>query len=155
MKKIIIAFIAFAFLFLTACNNAGKKEKTNDLQSMADSLYQQVIDIHNEGMSGWMKIEKKQDVIKKLLDSIAALPEKMRIAAEPLKSKLDQAIIDLHSAYDNMDKWMPTLNLDSAKNDLQKRIDYFSKEKLKAEDIKQDIINSLQRADSVLKSKFQ
>ncbi len=153
MKRVFIVSFAVVF-FLSACKS-GDKKKGSDLQSTADSLYQTVIDIHNEGMAAWMKIKKKKEVINKVLDSIAALPEKLKASVEPLKTKLNQAIDDLNAAYDNMDKWMPTLNLDSAKNDLEKRIDYFKKEKLNAEDVNQAIFNSLQKADSLLKAKFQ
>lgn len=163
MKRILIASFALC-LFFTACKNTDKKKDEtkgvlggNDqqtAQTIADSLYQQVIDIHNEGMAGWMKIEKKQEMIKQLLDSVEALPAKMKAGAVPYKEKLSEAFSNLTTAYDAMDKWMPTLNLDSAKDDLEKRINYFTGEKLKAENINQAIFNSLQKADSLLKAKF-
>lgn len=153
MKRIVIVSFGLLSLLVIACNNSGKKSGGNS-KATADSLYQDVIDIHNEGMAGWMKIEKKQEVIKSMLDSIAALPAKAKEAAEPLKAKLEEAMNALTTAYDDMDKWMPTLNLDSAKNDLEKRISYFTKEKLNAENINKVIENSLQKADSVLKAKF-
>lgn len=157
MKRIFVTSLAIGLIFFTACKNSDKKENAaleETLKERADSLYQQVIDIHNEGMAGWMKIEKKQELIRSLLDSIAALPAKMKPAAEPYRVKLEEAFNKLGSAYTDMDEWMPTLKLDSAKNDLEKRIDYFIKEKLKAETINQAISNSLQKADSLLTAKF-
>ena len=158
MKRIFFASLATAVFFFTACKNADKKggDKISDksLQETADSLYQQVIDIHNEGMAGWMKIEKKQEMIKHLLDSVEALPAKMKAGAGPYKEKLNEAFGNLTTAYDEMDKWMPTLNLDSAKDNLEQRINYFTGEKLKAESINQAIFNSLQKADSLLKAKL-
>jgi hypothetical protein len=153
MKRIAIASLGLLFISFTACKNSGKKS-SGDLKATADSLRKQVIAIHNEGMRDWMKIEKKQEVIKSMLDSIAALPANAKEAAEPLKTKLNEAMDALTKAYDDMDKWMPTLNLDSAKNDLQKGIDYYIKEKLNAENINQAIFNSLQKTDSVLRSKL-
>lgn len=152
MKRIVIVPLAVA-IFFTACKSSDKKSG-GDLKTTADSLRQQVINIHNEGMRDYMKIEKKQGVVKSMLDSIAALPEKAKAAAEPLKAKLNEAMDALTKAYDDMYNWMPTLNLDSAKNDLQKGIDYYIKEKLNAENINQALLNSLQKADSVLKARF-
>ena len=158
MKRIFLASLATAVFFFTACKNFDKKDdgklSGETLQALADSLYQQVIDIHNEGMAGWMKIEKKQEMIKQLLDSVDALPAKMKAGAGPFKEKLSEAASNLTTAYDDMDKWMPTLNLDSAKDDLEQRIKYFTGEKLKAESINQAIFNSLQKADSLLKAKL-
>lgn len=158
MKKTLIAAFAVIVVFFAACKNGGEKgdDKLSgeSLQATADSLYQQVIDIHNEGMAGWMKIEKKQEMIKQLQDSVEALPANMKAGSAPYKAKLNEVASNLTTAYDEMDKWMPTLNLDSAKNDLKQRIKYFTEEKLKAESINQAIFNSLQKADSLLKEKL-
>lgn len=158
MRQIFLASLVTAALFFTACKNADKKgdEKVSgkSLQETADSLYQQVIDIHNEGMAGWMKIEKKQDLLKQMLDSIGRLPSGAQSSSEALKVELSEATTELEKAYDEMDKWMPTLNLDSAKDDLEQRIKYFTGEKLKAESINQAIFNSLQKADSLLKARL-
>lgn len=158
MKQLFLASLATAVFFFTACKNADKKGEDKvsgkSLEKTADSLYQQVIDIHNEGMAGWMKIEKKQEMIKHLLDSVEALPAKMKAGASPFKDKLKEAAGNLTTAYDEMDKWMPTLNLDSAKDDLEQRIKYFTGEKVKAESINRAIFNSLQKADSLLKAKL-
>jgi hypothetical protein len=153
MKRIVFSSVAILFIFFVACKS-GDKKNGNNLKVTADSLYQEVIDMHNEGMVGWDKVEKKQAVIKGLLDSIAALPAKAKKAAAPLRAKLDEVMNDLSVAYDDMHKWMPTLNLDSAKNDLEKRIKYFTEEKLNAKKINDAIFNSIAKADSVLKAKF-
>ena len=49
---------------------------------------------------------------------------------------------------------MRDMNLDSATDNLEQRIKYLTEEKLKAATIKAAINNSIQKADSLLRSKF-
>lgn len=159
MKKF-LTLIAGLFLFVfTACNNSDKKQEEkpaeDTLASKAEGLYNDVIKGHDEGMGGWMHIEGKQKEIQQVLDSIAKLPAKAKIAAEQLKLKLSQVNSELQSAYDGMDKWMSEINLDSAKDNLEQRIKYFTEEKLKVNIVKDAVNNSLKKADSLLKAKSQ
>ena len=49
---------------------------------------------------------------------------------------------------------MEEFNMDSAVNDAKQRIDYLGSEKLKVTKVKEAILNSLQKADSLIKDKF-
>ena len=95
-----------------------------------------------------------QNEAQRLLDSIAKLPAKAREAMIPLKTKLDGLLEDLRSAKSGMDKWMDEYNMDSAVNNIEQRIKYLTTEKIKVSKIKESILNSLQKADSVLKARF-
>jgi hypothetical protein len=53
-----------------------------------------------------------------------------------------------------MNKWMEEFNMDSALNNAEERIDYLGSEKLKVSKVKEAILGSLQKADSILKEKF-
>ena len=53
-----------------------------------------------------------------------------------------------------MDRWMKEMNWDSASNNIEKRINYLTEENQKVTKVKESILNSLQNADSVLRSKF-
>ncbi len=88
------------------------------------------------------------------LDSIEKLPVKARQAAAPLKIKLDSLQKDLSYAEFAMNKWMNEFNMDSAINNAEERINYLQSEKLKVAKVKEAILGSLQKADSVLKEKF-
>lgn len=158
MKKILFPSACFFLLVVSGCNNSGeKKEEQKDKSSLsqqADSLYNDVIKGHDEAMGEWMHIEGKQKEINRLLDSIAKLPANAKAAADQLKSKLMEANTALQSAYDGMDKWMSQVNLDSAKDNLEQRIKYFTEEKLKVNTVKDAVNNSLQKADSLLKVKL-
>ena len=140
-----------AVSFFISCNNADKKSVGGGLKAKADSLYQEVLHGHDEGMVGWMKIEDKKKAIQHLQDSVNTLAGK---ASTDFKERLSGAMNDLQTAYNDMDSWMRDMNLDSATDNLEQRIKYLTEEKLKAATIKAAINNSIQKADSLLRSKF-
>ncbi|MBK5273326.1 MAG: viral A-type inclusion protein, partial [Bacteroidia bacterium] len=51
-------------------------------------------------------------------------------------------------------KWMDEFNMDSAINNLDERIKYLADEKLKVTTVKESILNSLQKADSLIREKI-
>lgn len=156
MNKFSLVFLFLVFSFLTACNNTDKKANTGNKASktLADSLENEVMDGHNVGMAKYGKLSAMQNEAQRLLDSIAKLPAKAREAVAPLKAKLDGLVEDLRSAKSNMDKWMDEYNMDSAVNNIAQRIKYLTEEKLKVSKVKEAILNSLQKADSILKARF-
>ena len=155
MKKIIIPL---AFLFtIAACNNNSEGTLSDDSKkpkTQTDSLMADVMDGHDVGMGKMSKISKMQNEITRVLDSIAKLPAKAKKAVAPYKAKLDSLKADLAYAEMAMDKWMTEFNMDSAVNNVQERIKYLTDEKVKVGKVKEAILNSLQKADSLLKSKF-
>lgn len=153
MKKIILAF--FVLLTLTACNNSKTEDKkVNHLQALADSLEKQVMEGHNVAMPKSMKIPKLQKKAQLLIDSIAKLPEKARQASAPLKTKLEELVNELNYADNEMNKWMDEINFDSSLNNLDQRIKYFTNEKIKVDKVKEAVLNSIAKADSLLKAKL-
>jgi DNA repair ATPase RecN len=158
MKKISFVLGALLLTGIMACKNADRKnnnpQSSQPLKTKADSLYDQVIKEHNEGMSGWMKIKGIRKQINTLLDSIARLPSKAQPSLNILKAKLNEATEELDDAYKLMDDWMTDMNLDSAVNNVELRIQYLTGEKMKGSKITELINNSLQKADSLLKTKF-
>lgn len=157
MKKLLIPVTCLLLLALNSCKNSDKEENDEEKNTLiyhAESLYNDVIKGHDEGMGGWMHIEARQKQVKAALDSIAKLPAKAKVAAEQLKVKLAEVNTELQLAYEGMDKWMNEINLDSAKDDLETRIKYLEEEKLKVNSVKDAVNNSLRKADSLLKVKF-
>jgi hypothetical protein len=53
-----------------------------------------------------------------------------------------------------MNKWMDEFNMDSAVNNMEQRIKYLTDEKMKVGKVKESILGSLHKADSLLKSKL-
>ncbi len=150
MKKLVIPFIA---LLVLACNNSSEK-KADPLKAQADSLEKQVEEGHNIAMPKSMKIPKLQKAAQQMIDSIAALPAKAREAAAPLKAKLEDLVNELNYADNAMNKWMAEMNFDSSLNDLQQRVKYLAEEKLKVDKVKEAVLTSIARADSLLKAKL-
>ena len=68
--------------------------------------------------------------------------------------KLDSLKSDLSYAEFAMNKWMDEFNVDSAIDDAKERIKYLEEERLKVTKVKEAILSSLQKADSLLKVKI-
>jgi len=158
MKNKIIPVFILLFI-LVACNNAGKENtengrKTETPQTLADSLMADVMQGHDVGMSKMGKIGRMEKNIGEILDSIARLPAKTKAATEPYKVKMESLLQELKSAKAEMEKWMDEFNMDSAVNNMEQRIKYLSEEKLKVSKVREDILSSLQKADSLIKAKL-
>lgn len=160
MKKFILLLAAAAF-FLTACNNDKKdsdaghhNHSKNTPQTQEDSLMADVMDGHDAGMAKYGKLQMMEKKVKASLDSISKLPAKAREELAPYKAKLDSVAADLSYAIFAMDKWMEEFDMDSAKDNIENRIKYLLDEKMKVGKVKEAILNSLSKADSLLKAKL-
>lgn len=159
MKKLLFPAACLLLVLYTACNNGGKKENkegpvTEAPKTLADSLMTDVMDGHDAGMSKYGKMQGMQKQVQAAIDSISKLPAKAQQAAAGYRARLDSAAKDLGYAIAAMDNWMETFNMDSALDNMQERIRYLTDEKMKVGKVKEAIMNSLQRADSLLKARF-
>lgn len=156
MKKVLLPFIAL--IMLTACNNNDKKQEGDGNKegpkTQADSLMNDVMDGHNVGMAKYTKLNEMEKKVKAALDSISKLPAKAQQASMNYKVNLEGLGNDLRNAIISMDKWMEEFNMDSALNNAEQRIKYLTDEKLKVGKVKEAILGSLQKADSLLKAKL-
>jgi hypothetical protein len=151
MKFIILLIAIIAF----ACNDASKHEHNSreaaatTPKTLEDSLYAEVDEAHIVGMAKMGKLKGAIAEVKKALDSVNKLP----------KSKLDetyqQSLIDLQEDLNYadyfMDTWMKEFKADSAKGNPEARIKYLQSEKDKVTKMRDNILNGIQRADSLLK----
>ena len=147
--------LAIALTVLMACNNAAhehvdrKDGFSETAKSPEDSLFQAVLDGHDVGMAKLGKIRTYLDLSRKGLDSL------MKVKASPEKEILQQAYMDiqedLNYAEYGMNTWMEAFNPDSAKENMETRIKYLTSEKDKVDKVKENILSSLQRADSLFK----
>jgi len=158
MNAFQILVVAFFTISITACNNIENKNnghlKTNEPKTKSDSLLKDVDNDHITGMAKMGRLTRAEQTARRLLDSIDKLPVKARQAAAPLKIKLDSLQKELSYAEFAMNKWMNEFNMDSSVNNVQERINYLGSEKLKVSKVKEAILSSLQKADSLLKDKF-
>jgi hypothetical protein len=155
VKIIFISFIFLCSISILSCNDSESGHgKNNEPETQADSLMKDVMDGHNIGMAKMGRLTRAEQTTRRLLDSIEKLPAKAKQAAAPLKVKLDSLQKDLSYAEFAMNKWMEEFNMDSAINDAEERIDYLRSEKLKVSKVKEAILSSLQKADSILKERL-
>jgi len=156
MKRYLLFLGLFASVLFIACNSGDKQSEGNNTsdKAIADSLDEAVMHGHNVAMGKMDNIDKAIAGVQSVLDSIAKLPAKAQEGAAALKSRLETLGQDLRSAKDGMDKWMDEYKMDSFEHNLAERIKYLTNENSKVSKVKDDILGGLQRADSILKSKF-
>jgi len=153
-KRIIIVSATIILLVIGACKNSDSSEQndrkdgfSNIPKNKEDSLFQEVMEGHNIGMARIPKITKYLTQIQKALDSIN------KLSTTKIDEQYQQALIDLQEdlnyAKYGMNSWMDEFNVDSAKENKEKRIQYLESEKIKIEKVKKAILGSLQRADSI------
>ncbi|MES1221880.1 MAG: viral A-type inclusion protein [Bacteroidota bacterium] len=155
MKKVALPFICLFLIVYTSCNNESKNaQPETSPKTAADSLMHDVMDGHNEAMAKMGKLNRMELEVQNIIDSIEKLPAKAKAALSSYKIKLDTALVHLRSAKEGMDKWMDNFNMDSAITNMEQRVKYLTDEKLKVSTVKESILSSLAKADSLIKSKF-
>lgn len=117
----------------------------------ADSLYAQVMEMHDAVMPKMGKVRSAQKKAQALVDSISKLPAVASAASRNYKKELEQLISELNYADFAMDKWMMEFNLDSGKNNLAIRTTYLRTELETVAKVKLAVVESLSKADRLLK----
>lgn len=143
---------------VVACNNdkdePGAETTGKAIEQQADSLWEQVMEGHDIGMAKMTRLEKAQEAVQRAIDSIGKLPAAAKTAAASLKNNLDSLQKDLKYASFAMDKWMEEFNADIKNKAADVRVKYLNEENLKVSKVKEAILGSLGKADSLLKTKF-
>ena len=148
MRILLFPAVVCTLLILSCGNQEGGHPKS---RTLTDSLQDDVLDLHNIGMAKMKKLTQLEHQTQHLLDSIGKLPAKARQAAAPYMQQLDTLAKELHYAEFAMTKWMEEFVIDSANNDTETRVKYLSSEKDKVTKVKEVILASLQKADTLLK----
>jgi hypothetical protein len=149
-----IFIIAIAGFLWIGCNDAGKSDATRRKNAFTppatkeDSLYHDVMEGHDTGMAKIGKLRKYLGQVQKALDSINKLPSAKQ------DKQYQQALLDLQEDLNyadySMNTWMEEFKIDSARNNAALRIRYLEEEKGKVTKVKENILGSLHRADSLL-----
>jgi predicted nucleic acid-binding Zn-ribbon protein len=153
MKKIFFVLSAIIVILNVSCKNSSNETGKNDKKpkTTVDSLMDDIMAGHDASMARMNKLSVFKAKIQHALDSIEALPEKAKKVSEVLKATLDSTMEKLNSAEGSMNKWMDEFNMDSLENNVAERIKYLESEKLKVSNVRDDIYNSTNKADSLLK----
>lgn len=149
--------VLLSAIVLLSCNNSETDHSahTNHKQPKTeiDSLEVAIDEGHVVGMSKMGRLTTLQQQTKRMVDSIERLPAKTRESIKPYKARLDSLLKDLNYAEFAMNKWMEEYQVDSAINNAKERVKYLVEEKDKVGKIKVAILNGINRADSLLRSK--
>lgn len=140
---------ACIFLF-TSCNNSANSDSKSG-KTYSDTLMDEVMEDHNIGMAKMSKINETKNKIQHVLDSISTLPTNTQRSLAQYKMQLDSSFNRLTFAGYAMEKWMEEFNMDSAKDNEEKRIEYLKSEKIKISKVKEAMLSSLKTSDSLLK----
>ena len=149
-----VLYIIITGALMQACqenhsNEAGTRKNgfTPELKTKEDSLYHDVMQGHDIGMSKIGKVRKYLDQVQHSLDSMNKLP------ANKIDVKYKQALIDLQEdlkyADYSMNTWMEEFKVDSGTGNSDLRVKYLQAEKEKVTKVKAGILGSLQKADSL------
>ena len=141
-------------LLLVGCQNTATEQDSRKdgftpvLKTREDSLYHDVMEGHDTGMAKMSTLRKYQRQVKGAIDSMNLLSRK-QVNQEYHKAMMD-LLEELNYADYAMFKWMEEFKVDSAEEDQKKRLAYLESEKPKVERVRDNILNSLRRADSLL-----
>jgi len=150
----IILFFSLISL-LAACGGSEHKGHADRQapKTSLDSLYDSIWDAHDAVMPKMSKIRGAQRRAGQLLDSInLALNKRSSMETPQEKSwkvALQELIDQLNYADYAMDRWMTEFNIDSAQQKGEARRPYLESEKVKVDKVKDGILRSLSRADSL------
>ena len=140
----------FVCLIAAACNDTTEDaaaKRTNGYsdqpQSKEDSLIKDVMHDHDEGMARMGKLTVAIRQLRAKADSLI----KSKRNPEAEKKVLEE----LEYAESAMNTWMREFNMDSLKDQAARRLDYLEKEKQKVSRVRENIFESIRRADSLLK----
>src|SRR5690606_24988032 len=149
MKKLFMPALA-AFL-LVACGE-GSTERTDGFSEVPktaeDSLFRDVMEGHDVGMARMGKMARYRKQIAHQLDSLAKLGPSA--AQERLKVTLEQLDNQLKAAEDGMNEWMDGFVLDSVQDEAANRLSYLQAEKYKVNQVRDRMLEAVQKADSLL-----
>jgi hypothetical protein len=141
--------IGAAILFAVSCGSNNNTETSEEATSApVDSMFQQVMDGHDAAMAKMGKLKSYRKQFDQKVDSL----KKVKSSA---KNELSERYSDMSNALkvaeDRMNTWMEEFSIDSATEDVGRRLKYLSGEKLKVDSVRDEILTVLSRADSLLK----
>ena len=141
-------YVILACLWLfPACNDAEEDTAANRTtgysdkpQTKEDSLFKEVMHDHDEGMARMRKLSDAILNLKAKADSL------VRAKRNPEAEK--KILEELEYAEMAMNTWMREFKIDTLKDQVERRVEYLEKEKQKVSKVRENILESIRRADS-------
>jgi hypothetical protein len=112
---------------------------------------EEVLKGHDKAMAKMNKVNEAKNNIQHFIDSISKLPADIQKKSLQYRMQLDSTFNRLSFANYGMEKWMNEFNMDTLKDDKDELVKYLESEKLKISRVNDIMLNSLQKADSLLK----
>ena len=142
--------ILFALVILVSCGSSTDERKngySSTPKNPEDSLFQDVMDLHDVAMSKMGKLAGYRKQFDAKIDSLKKVKSS---AKESVTKKYGEISGELKQAEDRMNTWMEQFSIDSAQDDVKRRIAYLESEKSKVSAVKDEILSALKKADSAL-----
>jgi len=150
--KFVVRFL-FVILVLSCNNSNTATDSTKTTESASDTLMHDILKQHDVGMAKMNKITQTKSRIQRALDSLANLPTDLQNKSVQYRMELDSVFNRLTFADRHMETWMNEFNMDSLKDNKEEQVKYLESEKTKISQVTEEMIGSLQKADSALKKK--
>ena len=146
------SFFLAIMICLVACNDNNNGQDRKNGYSPAnkdDSLFHEVMEGHDAAMAKMGKLTGSIKMTQQKLDSLdkSPSPDKDRINTFKTLSE------ELKKAENDMNDWMEKFSIDSARDNESVRLDYLESERRKVDNIKEAMLQSLGKADSLFQSK--
>lgn len=138
-------------LFAAACSDSSDERKdgfSETPKNPEDSLFQEVMDGHDEAMAKMGRIAGYRKQIDQKIDSLKKVKTSAKASVEKAYEKLST---ELKEAEDHMNIWMQEFSIDSAQDNIERRLQYLNSEKSKVNKVRDEIFSVLSKADSLLK----
>jgi hypothetical protein len=146
-KIIFILIASLAFACKDAENHNAREAAAAAPKTPGDSLYAIVDKAHIDGMKRIAKLKRALGQVQHALDSMVKLP------AKKIDEQYQQSLVDLQEDLNYADYAMTTwmVEFKDTLKDADQRVKYLKAEEEKVTKVRDNIINGLQRADSLLK----
>lgn len=157
MNKSVFIAVAIVITSLYSCTSSTNEKSNVDTaenKSLEDSLYKQVMAIHNEVMPKMGKVMGYQKLAQKQMDSIKSIISHTSFPTEVARriasdvNKLDVLNDSLKAADQAMNDWMDQFDADPKMPTTEERAAYFADQKQKAEAMRTRFLQALASADS-------
>ncbi|MCU0387628.1 MAG: hypothetical protein MUE71_03375 [Chitinophagaceae bacterium] len=144
MKKITGFLSASAIILAFACgegehanhDHGGKSmNAAAEAMSPTDSLFEQVVALHDEAMPKMGKLKGFEDLAKLRIDSLAKLNDS---GSKALKAEYEKLLTALQRAQKGMNDWMDGFQPDKYENQ-DSLMAYYQSEKVRAQAMRDDI----------------
>jgi hypothetical protein len=161
MNKLVVFSMLALSLLMFACQN-GSSEKVETATSanspLEDSLYKQVLAVHDEIMPKMGKLMGYEKKAQQQMDSLksvmsgTSLPVEVSRRLATNANTLDTLNENLKAAEKAMNDWMDQFDPDPKMPTTEERAAYFARQKQKADSMKTQFLQAYQQAEQYFKT---